>query len=184
MRPVSFKNMGRNNDFEKELNQYLTGKKKKKLDVVGAIKGLMPKPTPPPVKLPPEVQTYGGEETKKPEKQPEKTQIIQEPEKESLDTGITGKRKSIWTSLLDRLKFKPYKKELESKDKQLEQEEEGRIKEMVAKELMLKDMRDVAKIALYLIKQLPPERLKEFKQSSDFTDLKEILKKYNFIKQN
>ncbi|MBD3303573.1 hypothetical protein GF343_00345 [Candidatus Woesearchaeota archaeon] len=169
--------MGSKKEFDQELSEYLSVKKKKKIDVIGMIKGFMPKPTPPPVKMPPEVQTYGEPNEKKPE--PEKTE---KPKAETLEEEVTGEKKSIWQSLLERLRFKPYKKEIEQKDKMLEDEEEGRIKEMVAKELMLKDMRDMAKITLYVIKQLPPERLKEFKQGSDWTDLKELLKKYKFIK--
>jgi len=169
--------MGSKNEFDKELSEYISGRKKKKIDVVAMIKGFMPKPTPPPVKMPPEVQTYGESKEKKPE--PEETE---EPQVVTLEKEVVGERKTIWQSLLDRFKRKPYKKEIEQKDKMLEEEEEGRIKEMVAKELMLKDMRDMAKITLYLIKQLPPERLKEFKQSTDWTDLKELLKKYKFIK--
>jgi hypothetical protein len=169
--------MGSKTEFDKELSEYLSGRKKKKIDVIGMIKGIMPKPTPPPVKMPPEIQTYGEPEEKKPEA--EKTE---QPKAETLEEEVAGEKKSIWQSLLDRFRSKPYKKELEQKDKMLEDEEEGRIKEMVAKELMQKDMRDLAKITLYVIKQLPPERLKEFKQSTDWTDLKELLKKYKFIK--
>ena len=169
--------MGRQTEFDKELGEYLSGRKKKKIDVLGVIKGLMPKSTPPPVELPPEVEPYGGEE-----KKPEPEKVEAEVKVETLDEEITGQKRSIWRALVDRFKFKPYKEALEQKDKKLEEEEEGRIKEMVAKELMLKDLRDTAKITLYLIKQLPPERLKEFKQSSDWTDFKEILKKYNLIK--
>jgi len=171
--------MGKQTEFDKDLGDYLSGRKKKKIDVFGAIKGLMPKPTPPPVELPPEIEPYGVEEQKKPE--PEKKS---EPEAkvETLDEEITGNKPSIWKSLLGRFKFKPYKKELDQKNKMIEEEEEGRIKEMVQKELMMKDLRDIAKITLYLIKQLPPERLKEFKQSTDWTDFKEILKKYSLIK--
>ena len=170
------KNMGSKTEFDKDLSEYISGRKRKKIDVVGMIKGLMPKPTPPPVKLPPEVETYGEAEKKQ---EPEK---IEEPRVETLEEEVVGEKKSLWQSLLDRFKFKPYQKEIEQKDKMIEEEEEGRIKEMVAKELMIKDMRDVAKITLYLVKQLPPERLKEFKQSTDWTDLKELLKKYKFIK--
>ncbi len=169
--------MGSKTEFDKDLSEYISDRKRKKIDVIGMIKGIIPKPTPPPVKMPPEVETYGEPEEKKPE--PEK---IEEPKVETLEEEVVGEKKSLWQSLLDRFKFKPYKKEIEQKDKILEEEEEGRIKEMVAKELMLKDMRDMAKITLYLVKQLPPERLKEFKQSTDWTDLKELLKKYKFIK--
>ena len=166
--------MGRKDEFDKELSEYLSSRKKKKIDVIGVIKGFMPKPTPPPVKVPPEVETY-AEEEKKPAPVEEKV--------ETLEEEVAGKKKSIWRTLIERIKFpQPHKKELAEKEKLIEEEEEGRIKEMVAKELMLKDLRDTAKIALFLIKQLPPERLKEFKESSDFADLKEILKKYKFIK--
>lgn len=182
--------MGSKKEFDKDLSDYLSGRKKKKIDVIGMIKGFMPKPTPPPVKLPPEVQTYGEpkekkpapEETEKPEQEAPGNEGLQEPKVITLEKEVAGEKKTIWQSLLDRFKFKPYKKEIEQKDKMIEEEEEGRIKEMVAKELMLKDMRDMAKITLYVIKQLPPERLKEFKQSTDWTDLKELLKKYKFIK--
>jgi hypothetical protein len=173
--------MGSKSEFDKELGEYLSGRKKKKIDVLGMIKGIMPKPTPPPVELPPDIEAYGPEEQKKPEPQePPKVETIEKDE--TLDEEIQGTKPSIWRSLLDRFKFKPRKKEIDEKDKIIEEEEEGRIKEMVAKELMLKDMRDMAKITLYVVKQLPPERLKEFKESTDWTDLKELLKKYDFIK--
>lgn len=174
--------MAKSDEFNKELSTYLAGKKKKKIDVVGAIKGLMPKPTPPPVKLPPDIQVYGDKKEKSPEPEQEKPKVIIEEEPERLEEEIQGKKPSVWKSILEKIKPKPHKKEPDQKDKMIEQEEEGRIREMVAKEIMLKDMRDIAKITLYVIKQLPPERLKEFKQSSDWTDLKEILKKHKLIK--
>lgn len=131
-------------DFDQELSAYLSDRKKRKIDVMGVIKGFMPKPTPPAVELPPEIQPYGiEEETKNPEPEP-KEEIIAE----SLEEEVTGKKKSVWHAILGKLKFKPHKKELEQKDKMIEEEEEGRIKEMVAKELMLKDLRDISKIAL------------------------------------
>lgn len=169
--------MGSKDEFDKDLSEYLSGRKKKKIDVMGVIKGLMPKPTPPPVEMPPEIETYGAEEEKKP-LEPEK----KEEPAENLEEEVEGKKRSIWQAILDRFKKKPYKKEIEQKDKLIEEEEEGRIKEMVARELMMKDLRDISKITLYVIKQLPPERLKEFKQSTDWTDFKEILKKYKLIK--
>src|SRR3989344_4786316 len=45
------------------------------------------------------------------------------------------------------------------------------------------DMKEVAKIALGVIRQLPDEELRKFKQSSDFEKLKEILKKHELIKE-
>lgn len=44
------------------------------------------------------------------------------------------------------------------------------------------DMKEVAKIALGVIRQLPDDELKKFKQSTDFETLKEILKKHDLIK--
>ena len=46
----------------------------------------------------------------------------------------------------------------------------------------MQDLKEIAKIALFVIKQLPPEQLQEFKNSSDFADLKQILQKYRLIK--
>lgn len=64
-------------------------------------------------------------------------------------------------------------------------------KEAVNEELMrehmraddaLDDMKEVAKIALSMIKQLPDEQLKAFKNSPDFERLKTLLKKHELIK--
>ncbi len=44
------------------------------------------------------------------------------------------------------------------------------------------DMKEIAKIALNAIKQLPDEHLHEFKQSPDFEKLKTLLKKHELIK--
>jgi len=44
------------------------------------------------------------------------------------------------------------------------------------------DMRDVATIALAVIKQLPERTLREFKESSDFDRFKTILRRHNIIK--
>jgi len=44
------------------------------------------------------------------------------------------------------------------------------------------DMKEVAKIALGMIRNLPSEQLRSFKQSSDFERLKLILKKHELIK--
>ena len=46
----------------------------------------------------------------------------------------------------------------------------------------LTDMKEIAKIALGMIKQLPDEQLRTFKQSPDFEKMKSILKKHELIK--
>lgn len=44
------------------------------------------------------------------------------------------------------------------------------------------DLKEIAKIALGVVKQLPDEPLRTFKQSEDFEKLKVILKKHELIK--
>ncbi|PIN75654.1 hypothetical protein COV18_02295 [Candidatus Woesearchaeota archaeon CG10_big_fil_rev_8_21_14_0_10_37_12] len=44
------------------------------------------------------------------------------------------------------------------------------------------DMKQVSKIVLSAVKQLPPEQLREFKNSREFQEMKEILKKNELIK--
>ncbi len=44
------------------------------------------------------------------------------------------------------------------------------------------DMKEISKIALSVVKQLPDEQLRTFKESPDFEKLKIILKKHDLIK--
>jgi hypothetical protein len=44
------------------------------------------------------------------------------------------------------------------------------------------DLKEMARITLGMIKQLPDQQLKDIKQSSDFEKLKTILKKHDLIK--
>lgn len=44
------------------------------------------------------------------------------------------------------------------------------------------DLKEVSKIALHIIKQLPDEHLRPFRQSEEFARLKHILKKHELIK--
>ncbi len=46
----------------------------------------------------------------------------------------------------------------------------------------LQELRDLAQISLGVIRQLPDEELKLFKQSPEFAKLKEILKKHHLIR--
>jgi hypothetical protein len=45
------------------------------------------------------------------------------------------------------------------------------------------DLKTIAKITTYVMKQLPAEQLQEYKKSRDFGTFKEILKKRNLIKE-
>lgn len=47
---------------------------------------------------------------------------------------------------------------------------------------MTGDMKEISKIALSVVKQLPDEQLRAFKESPDFEKLKVILKKHDLIK--
>ncbi len=179
--------MGRKEEFEQELGVYLKGKKKKKIDVVGMIKGIMPKPTPPPVKLPPEIQPYGEEEDKAEKMAAEKAEEI--PRIEAFDIPNTeieeyekAVKKPFWHGILSKVGMKKSKAATEEDKLLKEKGEEEQIKGMIEKELLLKDFKSLAKMTLFVIKQLPKERMDQFKQTSDFTDLKELLKKYKLIK--
>lgn len=180
--------MGRKQELEQELGEYIKGKRKKKIDVVGMIKGMMPKPSPPPIKLPPEIQLYGDEEEKKAEKKEDKKvdevpaiETIEEAPKTEIEE-YEAETKPLWHSILEKVGLKPSKAVKKEEAMLAEKGEEEKIKEMVEKEFMLKDIRDLAKMTLFVIKQLPKERMEQFKQTSDFNDLKELLKKYKLIK--
>ena len=46
------------------------------------------------------------------------------------------------------------------------------------------DIKEVAKIALRVIRRLPDEELKRFKESAEFEQLKEILRKHELIRKD
>ncbi|MBW2968799.1 hypothetical protein KY304_01155 [Candidatus Woesearchaeota archaeon] len=156
------------NEFDKELGTYLSRRKKAEIpDIIGWLKGLIPKPTPPPVNvsMPAEIETY--------EEQNKKTET-----KSPVEIVESDKSKNVWEFIKDQIKkFSSGKKYSIS-----EEEQETKIKEIVAKEMMQKDLQAISKIALIAIKKLPEEDRKEFKESAEFEDLKKILKKYELIK--
>ncbi|MBI4451255.1 hypothetical protein HY642_04740 [Candidatus Woesearchaeota archaeon] len=47
---------------------------------------------------------------------------------------------------------------------------------------ILSDMKELSRISLSIIKQLPPEQVQELKQTQDFERFKEILRKHKIIK--
>lgn len=161
--------MGKN-EFDKELGTYLSRRKKAEVpDILKWIKGLIPKPTPPPVQvsIPAEIQTY--EEEKLVPKPESKKEVLKE---------YNQNKKNVLSFILDKLnKLGWFKKTPIS-----EEEQESKIKDIVAKEMMQKDLREISKIALMAIKKLPEEDMKEFKDSAEFDSLKKILKKHDLIK--
>lgn len=156
-------------EFGKELGTYLMRRKKAELpDVLKWLKSFIPKPTPPPVQvsMPAEIEAYEEKVSVKPEA---KQEIVEE---------YTVGNKNVLNFILDKLrKFGFSKKTIVS-----EEEREAQIKDIVAKEMVQKDLREVSKVALMAIKKLPEADMKEFKESSEFDNLKQILKKHDLIK--
>ncbi len=158
--------MGKN-EFDKELGTYLSRRKKAEMpDIIGWLKGFIPKPAPPPVNvsMPAEIETYEEKQTKKPEI---KKEIVEEPVS-----------KNVWTFLMEKLRSIS----LPKKPQVNEEEQETKIRDIVAKEMIYKDLREISKVALIAIKKLPEEDMKEFKESAEFESLKNILKKHDLIK--
>lgn len=86
---------------------------------------------------------------------------------EELEDEIEEKKESIFRRLFDIFKTEP-KEEI--------------IEEVQDEYTLNEDVKDALKILTGWLKQLPPEKLKRFKESEDFEKYKEILKKYNLIK--
>ncbi len=86
---------------------------------------------------------------------------------EDLEEQIDEKKESIFKKLLNVFKAKP-KNEVEEFDEMLELNE---------------DVKDVIKTLTKWIKELPPEKIKQFKESDDFKKYKEVLSNYNLIKK-
>ena len=129
-------------EFGKELGTYLTRRKKAELpDILKWLKSFIPKPTPPPVQvnMPAEVETYEEKVSIKPEL---KQEIVEE---------YSPEKKNVLNFILDKFsKLGGFKKPVIS-----EEEQEAQIKDIVAKEMVQKDLCEVSKIALMAIKKLP-----------------------------
>jgi len=165
-------------EFDKELSTYLSRRKKAGMpDVMNFFKGLLPKPTPPPVQmnLPEEVETYEEKPAApvQPQQQPKpeakKEEILEEVQEYKAD------QKNVLGFIMDKIG-------LARKQAMTEEEKESKIQDLVKKEMMQKDIREIAKITLIAIKKLQPDDLKQFKNSAEFDTLKSMLKKYDLIK--
>lgn len=146
------------NEFNKELSNYIA--KRRKQNPFRAPEGIY-----------------------EPKKQP--ASVIDNHEVDKMDEDTTPEelaneyeteRKGFFSKLFQ--KWFGVKEELASE----EPAEQEQISQIVEKDAVLEDMRTIARIALGLSKQVPPERLSEFKQSQDFAVFKEILKKHGLIK--
>jgi len=62
------------------------------------------------------------------------------------------------------------------------EENEENVDESKIDNVVLDDMKEIAKISLSIIKLLPPEKIITFKSSNEFSKLKDILSKHKLIK--
>jgi len=150
-------------EFERELEQYIAQRRKAK-GFPRLFGGFKPKKKMEP-ELPPEVQKY--DETT-PAEQPETLPGDEEyPEK-----------KGFFTKILEGMGLVSVEGASE-KPKDVPAEE---VQHMLVKDEVSQDFKEVAKIALSVVKQLPPDQLTGFKSSQEFARLKELLKKHQLIK--
>lgn len=157
--------MSSREEFERELEQYIAQRNKGSFSLQKLLKGLKPqKKMPEEVQLPSEAEEYKEEEPT-PEEQSEQPTEEPAPEEPVPD------KKGAVTRLLEKIG-------LVSKE---EPEEEG-VKELIEQDETKDDLKEVAKITLAIIKQLPEEQLKAFKNSPDFERMKTIFRKHGLIK--
>ncbi len=150
-------------EFDKELEQYISHRKRAKLrlpDVFGAFKRKKKMPEP---EMHPEVQKYEeGSPAELPEEMPGTEEEIVE-------------KKGTFTKILESLG-------LVGKEKSATNVPAEEVQQMLVKDEVTQDMKEIAKIALLVIKKLPPEQMSDFKASTEFERLKELLRKHQLIK--
>jgi len=66
--------------------------------------------------------------------------------------------------------------------KKEEQPNEDTLRAHMQADDAIADLKEISKITLNMIRKLPDEQLKEFRQSTDFEKMKSILKKHDLIK--
>ena len=157
----------RRQDVSRELDSYLQQRKKSDGSWMGGLFGSSKKP-----ELSNNVSVYEA-----PEAGAEKVETIA-PDTTMTDSAIAGEyedvmeHKSFFHSMLGKFRKQP------TVEAQVAMEEvfvadEGQI---------IKDIQELSRITLRVLKQLPPEELAEYKVSEDFTTMKEILRKHKVIK--
>jgi hypothetical protein len=150
-------------EFEKELEQYISQRHRARIkfpDIFGAFKRKKKMPEP---ELPPEVQKYEeGSPAEIPETMPGEEEEVE--------------KKGALTRILESLGL------VGKGEKATASVPAEEVQQMLVKDENMQDMKEIAKIALYVIKQLPPEKMSEFKSGSEFERLKELLRKHQLIK--
>lgn len=147
-------------EFEKELEQYIAQRKRAKFKFPD-IFGLKKKKKMQEPDLPPEVHKYE-------EGSPAEPLEVLPGEEEAV-------KKGALTRILESLG-------LVGKEKKNEELPSDQVQQMLVKDEVTQDTKEIAKIALFVIKQLPEDRLSEFKSGPEFARLKELLKKHQLIK--
>ncbi len=149
-------------EFEKELEQYLAHRRKAKIKFPNLFRSLKKKKKMPEPELPPEIEKYD-------EGAPAEPLSVMPGEE-------TEEKPGFMTKLFQTLG-------LVSVDKTgAEAIPQEQVQHMLAKDEVTQDMKEIAKIALLVIKHLPPEELESFKAGPEFSRLKELLKKHQLIK--
>lgn|SRR3989338_1434357 len=102
--------------------------------------------------------------------------VVQEPvvEEQSLQKEYkeTSEKRSFFHKVFSGLKRHPSHQNMEKAEDTIIQEETGNVQ----------DLQELARIALRVMKKLPPEELTEYKSSEDFERMKELLRKHKIIK--
>ena len=170
--------VGRRKELDREISSYISGlRKKEKRVLVDFLKRLKGKKKPPKAELHPEVSTYGTQEEKpKKAKEEEKEEYRKResaeeaPASELEEEYVEEVQKQGWISRLVSRIFV----------KSREEEELEEASDELAEDIQ--DMKTIAEIATKVMKKLPPEEMKKFKESDEFHIFKEILKKRELIK--
>ena len=151
-------------EFERELEQYIAQRRRAKIKFPNIFSWFKPKKKKmPETQLPPEIVKYE-------EGSPAEPLETLPGEEEELP------KKGVFTKILETLGLVTVEK------KGPEQVPAEEVQKLLAKDELGQDTKEIAKIALSVIKQLPPEQLSAFKASPEFARLKELLRKHQLIK--
>lgn len=152
-------------EFERELEDYIAQRRRAKIKFPSIFGKAKPKKKMQEAQLPPEIQKYDEATPAEPTETMPGEEVLEE-----------GPKKGFVTKMLETLGLVTVE---EKKPEEIPQEE---VQKMLAQDDVVQDTKEIAKIALAAIKQLPPEQMSTFKQSTEFARLKELLKKHQLIK--
>ena len=148
-------------EFEKELEQYISHRRRAKIKFPSIFKAFKPAKKMHQPELPPEITAYDKATPAEP--------------LETFPDDDYPAKKGFMTSVFEKLG-------LITVDKKPDEIAPEEVQHMLAKDDVTQDTKEIAKIALAVIKQLPPEQLTQFKSGPEFARLKELLRKHQLIK--